>query len=73
MPLNEQEMHVLSTQGVTKAKAEFSNSQNSNVSKWEPISGGSVLRQDFLETALDWVSRGNIESMSRHRTSSDMG
>jgi hypothetical protein len=33
---------------------------------------GSPIRQDFLETALDWISRGKIEDyMSRHQHDDD--
>ena len=52
------------------AKAEFSNSQNANVQKWSAYISGAVNRQDYLERALEWVSKGkdNIgEYMSRHR------
>ena len=72
VPLNNQELlnAVYSGPFVTLAKAEFSNSQNSNVQKWGAYISGSVNRQDFLERALEWVSKGkeNIgEYMSRHR------
>lgn len=54
---------------VTLAKAEFSNSQNANNQKWNAYIRGSANRQDFLERALDWVSKGNIGGyMSSHRT-----
>ncbi len=54
---------------VTLAKAEFSNSQNANIQKWSAYIRGSANRQDFLERALDWVSKGNIKDyMSGHRT-----
>ncbi len=57
---------------VTLAREEFSNRQNSNIQKWSAYISGSVNRQDFLERALDWVSRSknsNIEGyMSIHRT-----
>ncbi len=53
---------------VTLGKEEFSNSQNSNIQKWSAYISGSALRQDFLESALDWVSKGNIgDYMSSHR------
>lgn len=53
---------------VTHAKAEFSNSQNSNIQKWSAYIKGSVNRQDFLKCALDWASKGNIvDYMSMHR------
>ena len=72
VPLNNQELlnAVYSGPFVTLAKAEFSNSQNSNVQKWGAYISGTVNRQDFLERALEWVSKGkeNIgEYMSRHR------
>jgi hypothetical protein len=70
VPLNDQELlnAVYSGPFVTLAKAEFSNSQNANVQKWSAYIKGNVNRQDFLECALDWVSKGNIgEYMSKHR------
>ena len=70
IPLNEQELSNAIHSGpfVTKAKEEFSNSQNANVQKWSSYISGSVIRQDFLRTALDWVSKGNIDDyMSQHR------
>lgn len=70
IPLNNQEMlnAVYSGPFVTLAKAEFSNSQNANIQKWSAYVSGSANRQDFLERALDWVSKGSISDyMSRHR------
>jgi hypothetical protein len=53
---------------VTLAKTEFSNSQNANNKKWSAYIKGSANRQDFLERALDWVSKGDIGGyMSQHR------
>ena len=75
IPLNDQELlnAIYSVPFVTKAKAEFSNSQNSNVQKWSAYISGSVNRQDFLKTALAWVSRGNVDAyMSRHRTDTNI-
>ncbi len=70
VPLNNQELlnAVYSGPFVTLGKEEFSNSQNSNIQKWSAYISGSVNRQDFLECALDWVSKGYIgDYMSRHR------
>lgn len=70
VPLRPQELlnAVYSGPFVTLAKAEFSNSNNANVQKWASYISGSVNRQDFLERALDWVSKGKIEDyMSKHR------
>src|SRR5690606_32221487 len=53
---------------VTLGKEEFSNSQNANIQKWSAYVSGSANRQEFLERALDWVSKGQIDDyMSRHR------
>ena len=70
VPLNDQELlnAVYSGPFVTLCKEEFSNSQNANIQKWSAYIKGNANRQDFLECALDWVSKGNIgDYMSRHR------
>ena len=70
VPLNEQELlnAVFSGSFVTLGKAEFSNSQNANIQKWSAYIRGSADRQDFLERALEWVSKGNVSDyMSQHR------
>ena len=70
VPLVQQELlnAIYSGPFVTAAKAEFSNSQNTLVQKWKAFVRGDVKRQAYLETALDWVSKGNIEEyMSKHR------
>ena len=70
VPLNAQELlnAIYSGPFVTKAKEEFSNSQNANIQKWSAYIKGSANRQDFLAEALDWVSKGDIGGyMSAHR------
>lgn len=70
VPLNDQELlnAIYSGPFVTKAKEEFSNTANANIQKWSAFIRGNVSRQDYLETALKWVSQGNIEDyMSQHR------
>lgn len=70
VPLKSQELlnAIYSGPFVTLAKEEFSNSQNANTQKWSAYISGVVNRQDFLERALDWVSKGNTDDyMSRHR------
>ena len=70
VPVNSQEIlnAVYSGPFVTLGKAEFSNSQNANIQKWSAYISGSANRQDFLERALDWVSKGKIDDyMARHR------
>ena len=75
VPLKPQELlnAIYSGPFVTLAKEEFSNSQNANTQKWSAYIKGAVNRQDFLERALDWVSKGNIDDyMSRHRKDTDI-
>lgn len=70
VPLNNQELNnaVFSGPFVTLGKEEFSNSQNANIQKWSAYVAGTANRQEFLERALDWVSKGKIvDYMSRHR------
>lgn len=70
VPLNNQELlnAIYSGKFVTKAREQFSNSQNANVKKWSAYIKGNANRQDFLECALKWVSKGNISKyMSSHR------
>ncbi len=75
VPLKPQELlnAVYSGPFVTKAKEVFSNSQNANIQKWSAFIKGVANRQDFLECALDWVSKGNIENyMATHRSDTDI-
>jgi uncharacterized protein with ParB-like and HNH nuclease domain len=70
VPLTDQEKlnAIYSGPFITLAKAEFSNSQNSNVQKWSAYIKGNVNRQDFLARALDWVSKAKTSDyMSKHR------
>jgi hypothetical protein len=58
---------------VTLAKEEFSNSQNANIQKWSAYVSGTVNRQDFLKTALEWVSKEKVgDYMSKHRYDKDI-
>lgn len=75
VPLNNQELlnAVYSGPFVTLLKEEFSNSQNSNIQKWSAYVRGNVNRQDFLERALEWVSKDNIgDYMSKNRNQSNI-
>ena len=75
VPLNAQELlnAIYSGPFVTLAKAEFSNSQNANIQKWSAYVKGSANRQEFLERALDWVSKGDIGGyMSAHRNDNNI-
>lgn len=75
IPLNEQEMLNATYYGpfVTKAKSVFSNSNNPLVQKWSAYISGNVKRQDFLHTALSWVSKGDVKAyMSMHRRDTEI-
>ena len=75
VPLNTQELlnAVYSGPFVTAGRKEFSNSQNANVQRWCLYIAGAVNRQDIWETALDWVSKGNIlDYMAAHRHDTDI-
>jgi Protein of unknown function DUF262/HNH endonuclease len=58
VPLNKQELlnSIYSGPFITKAKAEFSNSNNANMQKWSAYIKGDPKRQEVLAVALDWVS-----------------
>ena len=75
VPLNDQELlnAIYSGPFVTLAKAEFSNSQNANIQKWSAYINAKVNRQEYLQRALDWVSKGNIDGyMNAHRYAGDI-
>ena len=75
VPLTDQELlnAVYSGPFVTKAKEEFSNSQNANIQKWSAYVKGSANRQEILERALEWVSEGDISGyMSAHRNDNNI-
>lgn len=75
IPLNDQELlnAVHSGPFVTAAKEEFSNRQNANIAKWSAYVSGAVNRQDYLATALKWVSDGDVSKyMSAHRQNPDI-
>jgi Protein of unknown function DUF262/HNH endonuclease len=58
IPLKPQELlnSIYSGPFVTKAKAEYSNSNNANMQKWSSYIKGDPKRQEVLAVALDWVS-----------------
>lgn len=70
VPLVKQELRNASYHGpfVTKARAVFSNTGNANMKRWQTYVSGDPKRQAILETALDWVSGGDIDGyMAQHR------
>lgn len=75
MPLVEQELRNAAYHGpfVTRAREVFSNTGNSNMKRWLTYVKGDPKRQAVLETALDWVSEGNIDAyMATHRYDTDI-
>ena len=78
VPLNAQELRnaIYSGSFVTKAKEEFSNSNNSNINKWLAYIKGNPKRQEILEIALTWISSSKhttiADYMSQHRMDKDI-
>lgn len=77
VPLNEQELlnAVYSGPFVTAGKEEFSNTQNAQNQKRGTYISGSVNRQDYWATALEWVAKNPASIgayMSRHRFDKDI-
>ena len=74
VPLVEQELlnAIYSGPFVSAAKEVFSNSGNSEMQKWKCYVAGDEQRQKILETALKWVSGGDVQDyMGRHRFDRD--
>lgn len=70
VPLVKQELRNAAYHGpfVTKARSVFSNTANANMNRWKTYVKGDPKRQAILETALDWVSDGDIDTyMALHR------
>jgi hypothetical protein len=68
VPLNKQELlnAIYSGAFITKAKAEYSNSNNSNMQKWQSYISGDPKRQDILAEALEWVSSAEGKSIDSY-------
>ena len=70
VPLVKQELRNAAYHGpfVTKARAVYSNTGNANMNRWSTYVKGDPKRQAILETALNWVSQGDIDGyMAAHR------
>ncbi len=78
VPLNKQELlnAIYSGPFITKAKAEYSNSNNANMQKWQSYVNGDPKRQQILEQALDWVASSQDLSidayLAQHRPDQDI-
>ncbi len=68
VPLNRQELlnAIYSGPFITKAKAEFSNSNNANMQKWSSYIKGDPKRQEILEVALDWVASSQEKNIDAY-------
>lgn len=75
VPLVEQELRNAAYHGpfVTKARREFSNTNNANMKRWQTYCSGDPKRQAILEASLDWISDGKIDAyMAAHRNDTDI-
>jgi len=78
VPLNNQELlnAIYSGPFITMAKAEFSNSNNANLQKWQSYVKGNPKRQEILAVALEWVaaSKGmKVDGyLAKHRGDNDI-
>ena len=78
VPLNKQELlnAIYSGPFVTKAKEEFSNSNNANMQKWSSYVKGDPKRQEVLGVALSWVAASQGVSvdayLAQHRQDADI-
>lgn len=78
VPLNPQELlnAIYSGPFVTKAKAEYSNSNNANMQKWSSYVKGDPKRQEVLGVALGWVASAQGKSvdayLAAHRNDTDV-
>lgn len=75
VPLVKQELRNAAYHGpfVTIARETFSNTANANMNRWQTYVSGNPKRQAILETALDWVSEGNIDDyMAKHRNDTNI-
>ena len=78
IPLNKQELlnAIYSGPFVTAAKAEYSNSNNANMQKWQSYVRGDPKRQEILEEALKWVASSKGETidacLAQHRMDTDI-
>jgi len=79
VPLNKQELlnSIYSGPFITAAKAEFSNSNNAHMQKWQSYISGDPKRQEILQAALNWVASANGQSidqyLSHHRYDTSIG
>lgn len=78
VPLNRQELlnSIYSGPFVNSAKAEYSNSNNANMQKWQSYVNGDPKRQQVLAEALDWVASSQDKTidayLAQHRHDHDI-
>lgn len=70
MKLTDQELRnaIYTGQWLTDAKRHFSKTNCAAYNLAKDYLTGSPIRQDYLETAIEWINKGNIEDyMSKHQ------
>jgi hypothetical protein len=78
VPLNKQELlnAIYSGPFITKAKAEYSNSNNAKMQKWQSYIKGDPKRQEILAEALDGVASSQGKTvdayLAQHRHDTDI-
>lgn len=78
VPLKKQELlnAIYSGPFVTAAKAEYSNSNNAEMQKWQSYVKGDPKRQEILAEALKWVASSRGETvdayLAQHRNDTDI-
>ena len=68
VPLNRQELlnAIYSGPFITMAKAEYSNSNNAAMQKWQSFVKGDPKRQEILSAALEWVASSQGASVDAY-------
>ena len=78
VPVNKQELlnAIYSGPFITALKAIYSNKKNPIIQKWAAYIKGNIDRQDYLRTALEWISESKGETveayLSKNRSNSDI-
>lgn len=58
---------------INACRKKFSNPKNGNMPRWKAYVKGNPNRQEILETALKWVSKGDVQGyLSVHRNEGDI-
>ena len=68
VPVNKQELlnAIYSGPFITALKAIYSNKKNPIIQKWSAYIKGNIDRQDYLRTALEWISESKGETVEAY-------